>query len=197
MKRFTVIIGGASGAAYGMRLVEQLLQVGEVTLILTRTGAEIAAHEIGLVVPAVGARKAVLEFLEIDRDLPLRVVHPDDMFDPIVSGMHRSDAVIVMPASMGFVASVAAGLASDLARRAVDVALKERCPVVLVPRETPLSLIHLRNLTRLAEAGATIVPAMPAFYQGPESIDDLVDYMVAKVLDVIGVEHALLERWEG
>ena len=98
---------------------------------------------------------------------------------------------------MGFCASVAAGTASDLPERAADVMLKERRPLVFVPRETPLSLIHLRNLTALTEAGAIIVPAMPAFYQRPETLDDAVNFVVGKVLDVVGVDHSLFERWGG
>jgi 4-hydroxy-3-polyprenylbenzoate decarboxylase len=96
---------------------------------------------------------------------------------------------------MGFCGSVAAGLAGDLPERAADVALKEHRPLVVVPRETPFSLVHLRNLTALAEAGAIVLPASPAFYQKPESIDDLVSFVVGKVLDVLGVEHGLFTRW--
>jgi 4-hydroxy-3-polyprenylbenzoate decarboxylase len=195
MKRYTVVITGASGSAYGMRLVEQLLLVGEVTLIFTKSGAEVTAYELGFVLPETGAREAVLGFLELRPDVPLRVVSDDDLFDAVASGSSAIDATIVMPASMGFVGSVAAGLASDLAERAADVTLKERRTLVLVPRETPLNLIHLRNLTALAEAGAVIVPAMPAFYQRPATVDDMVSFVVGKVLDVLGVEHRLFERW--
>ena len=117
------------------------------------------------------------------------------MFDAIASGSHRTDAMVVAPCSMGFVAAVANGLAADLPQRAADVMLKERRPLVLVPRETPLSLIHLRNLTAAAEAGAIVVPAMPGFYAKPESVDDLVNFVVGKVLDVLDVEHSLFKRW--
>ena len=195
MKRYIVVITGASGSAYGLRLAEQLLRAGEVTLIFTRTGAEVTAYELGLSLPATGAREMVLAFLELRPDLPLRVVDADDMFDAVASGSSAADAMVVAPASMGFCASVAAGLGSDLAERAADVMLKERRPLVFVPRETPLNLIHLRNLTTLAEAGAVIVPAMPAFYQRPASVDDMVNFVVGKVLDTLGIEHGLFERW--
>jgi 4-hydroxy-3-polyprenylbenzoate decarboxylase len=195
MKRYTVIITGASGSAYGMRLVEQLLLVGDVTLIFTKTGAEVTAYELGFTLPETGAREAVLRFLELSGDLPLRVVADDDLFDAVASGSSVTEATVVIPASMGFVGSVASGLASDLAERAADVTLKERRALVLVPRETPLNLIHLRNLTALAEAGAVIVPAMPAFYQRPKSVDDMVSFVVGKVLDVLGIEHDLFPRW--
>jgi len=196
MSRYTVVMTGASGSVYGLRLVEQLLTYGaEVMFIATPMGAEVMAYETGLKLPQSGARDAVLRFLEQRPDLPLRVVADDDMFDAAASGSSPTDGVIVCPCSMGFVGSVAAGLGADLAERAADVALKEGRRLVLVPRETPLSLIHLRNLTTLAEAGAMIVPAMPAFYTRPTSLDDAVNFVVGKVLDVLGVEHDLYPRW--
>ena len=139
----------------------------------------------------------MLAFLELPADARLRVVSDSDLFDAVASGTRKVDAMVVCPATMGFIGSVAAGLASDLAERAADVQLKERRPLVFVPRETPLNLIHLRNMTTLTEAGAVIVPAMPAFYSRPKSIDELVDFVVGKVLDILGVEHDLLKRWEG
>lgn len=195
MRRYVVIVTGASGSAYGLRLVEQLLEVGEVTLIFTRSGADMTAYELGLVVPSEGARETVLRYLELPGDLPLRVVPDDDLFDAVTSGSSEFAAVIVAPSSMGFAGSVAAGLASTLAERAAEVALKERRPLVVVPRETPLSVIHLRNLTTLAEAGATILPAMPAFYQRPGSVDEMVNYVVGKILDVLDIQHELFTRW--
>jgi 4-hydroxy-3-polyprenylbenzoate decarboxylase len=198
MNTYTVVITGASGSAYGMRLVEALLSAGHgVTLLMTSAGRQVTAYEIGFTLPDAGAREAVLRFLELPDSARLRVVPTDDMFDAIASGTRKVDGMIVCPASMGFCGSVASGLASDLAERAADVQLKERRPLVLVPRETPLNLIHLRNLTALAEAGAVIVPAMPGFYARPKRVDDLVDFVAGKVLDVLGVEHELLKRWEG
>lgn len=196
MGRYTMAISGASGSAYGMRVLERLLSSGhEVALVVTSTAREILVHELGFTIPAEDSRGAMLRFLELPPDVAFRVVEPDGMFDAIASGSHQTDGMVVCPASMGFCGSLAAGLASDVAERAADVTLKERRPLVIVPRETPLSLIHLRNLTALAEAGATIVPAMPAFYQGPSSIDDLVDFVAGKVLDVLGVPHDLYRRW--
>ncbi|PKQ20702.1 MAG: aromatic acid decarboxylase [Actinobacteria bacterium HGW-Actinobacteria-6] len=196
MKHYVVVITGASGSVYGLRAVEQLLTSGHtVSLVATPTGAEVMAYETGLRLPETSAKETVLRFLDLPPDAPLRVVPDNDMFDAVASGSSSVDGVIVVPASMGFVASVAAGLGSDLAERAADVALKERRPLVLVPRETPLNLIHLRNMTSLAEAGAIIVPAMPAFYQRPETLDDMVNFVVGKALDVLGVEHELYPRW--
>jgi 4-hydroxy-3-polyprenylbenzoate decarboxylase len=195
---YIVVITGASGSAYGMRLVEQLLvSQHEVALIMTEAGRQVTAFELGFDLPATGGREALLRFLELGPDARLRVVADDDLFDAVASGTARVDGMVVCPASMGFCASVAAGMASDLAERAADVQLKERRPLVFVPRETPLNLIHLRNLTILTEAGAVIVPAMPAFYDKPRTIDDMVNFVVGKTLDVLGVQHDLLRRWGG
>ena len=193
---FTVVISGASGSAYGMRLVEQLLSSGHaVTLMVTEAGAKVMDHELEFSLPEAGPAEAVKRFLEVAPGAQLRVVASDDLFDPIASGSNPVDAMVVCPASMGFVGSVAAGLASNLPERAADVMLKERRPLVLVPRETPFNLVHLRNLTALAEAGAVIAPAMPAFYHKPRTLDDQVDFVVGKVLDLVGVEHELYRRW--
>jgi len=198
MKTFVVVITGASGSVYGLRLVEQLLSSGNgVTLVATKAGREVMAYETGFSLPeaGAGASEALLRFLEVAPTPALRVVASDDLFDAAASGSAKVDGVIACPASMGFCGSVAAGLASHLPERSADVMLKERRPLVLVPRETPFSLVHLRNLTALSEAGAIIVPAAPAFYQRPTSIDDLVDFVVGKVLDQLGVEHQLFRRW--
>lgn len=196
MKTYVVAITGASGSVYGLRLLEQLLGAGHaVTLVVTKAGREVMAYETGFALPEAGGAEAVLRFLELPPSVPLRVAAQDDLFDAAASGSARVDAMVVCPASMGFCGAVAAGMAADLPERAADVMLKERRPLVLVPRETPFSLIHLRNLTTLTEAGAVVVPAMPAFYQKPASIDDLIDFVVGKALDVLGVEHTLFRRW--
>lgn len=196
MNVYTVAITGASGSVYGLRLVEQLLAGGHaVTLVATEAGSQVMAYETGFQLPAEDAAPALLRFLEMPSNAALRVVSPNDLFDAIASGSRKVDAMIVAPCSMGFIGSLAAGLGSDLAERAADVMLKERRPLVLMPRETPLSLIHLRNLTSLAEAGAIIAPAMPAFYHRPETLDDQVNFVVGKVMDLVGIEHDLYKRW--
>ncbi|MBN2404023.1 MAG: UbiX family flavin prenyltransferase [Coriobacteriia bacterium] len=199
MARIAVIMTGASGSVYGMRLTEQLLVLGhEVVFCATQAGREVCAYELGFELPvddATTARNVLAAFLEVSGTDGLRIAYADDLFDPIASGSSPLDAVVVAPASMGFCASVAAGLGSDLPERAADVALKERRPLVVMPRETPLSLVHLRNLVSLTESGAIVVPAMPAFYQKPDSIDDLVSFVVGKVLDVLNIEHNLFNRW--
>jgi flavin prenyltransferase len=195
---YVVVITGASGSVYGLKLVEQLLAAGHaVTLIVTKAGREVMAYETGFSLPesSAGAADAVARFLEVTAPSQLRVVPTGDLFDASASGSARIDGMVVCPASMGFCGSIASGLASDLPERAADVMLKERRPLVLVPRETPFSLVHLRNLTALAEAGAVILPAAPAFYNRPGTIDDLVDFVVGKVLDQLGIEHQLSRRW--
>lgn len=199
MGNCTVVVTGASGSVYGMRLIEQLILAGhDVSVIFTEAGREVTAFELGFELPtqdAAVATVALAAFLELPTAERLRIAYVDSLFDAVASGSHRTDAMIVCPCTMGFVGSVASGLGADLAERAADVMLKERRLLVLVPRETPLSLIHLRNLTAVAEAGAVIVPAMPAFYQRPESIDDLVNFVIGKVLDVLEVDHDLFKRW--
>lgn len=199
MARIVVIMTGASGSAYGMRLTEQLVSLGhEVVFVATKAGREVCAYELGFELPlgdADAAAVSLATFLELPSAAGLRVAFESELFDPIASGSYPLDAVIVAPASMGFCASVASGLGSDLPERAADVALKERRPLVLVPRETPLSLVHLRNLTALTEAGAIVVPASPGFYHKPQSVDDLISFVVGKVLDVLGVDHDLYKRW--
>jgi 4-hydroxy-3-polyprenylbenzoate decarboxylase len=193
---YTVVVTGASGSAYGLRLIEQLLLGGhEVALSMTPAGRDVTGFETGFDMPAEEPARALLRFLELPLESGLRIACPDDLFDPIASGSHPVDATIVCPASMGFVGAIAAGLASNLPERAADVMLKEGRPLVLVPRETPLSLVHLRNLTACAEAGAIIVPAMPAFYQKPVDLDDAVSFVVGKVLDILGIGHHLFDRW--
>lgn len=196
MSRYSVVITGASGSVYGLRLIEQLLVSGhEVVMTFTEAGRDVCGYETGFDLPAEEPARALLRFLELSSDMPLRNACCKDLFDPIASGSYPLDGVIVCPASMGFVAKVAHGIADNLPARAADVCLKERRPLVLVPRETPLSLVHLRNMTAAVEAGAFVVPAMPAFYQRPESLDDAVNFVVGKVLDQLGVEHQLFERW--
>jgi flavin prenyltransferase len=199
MGNCTVVVTGASGSCYGMRLIEQLVLAGhDVAVVFTDAGREVTGFELGFELPLGDsglATVALAAYLELPSSEKLRVAYPDQRFDAIASGSCRTDAMVVAPCSMGFVAAVANGSAIDLPQRAADVMLKERRPLVLVPRETPLSLVHLRNLTAAAEAGAIVVPAMPGFYVKPESVDDLVNFVVGKVLDVLDVEHGLFERW--
>lgn len=194
MSRHPVVlaISGASGAPYGVRLLDVLVRERVPTwLIVTGHGARLLKEECGigsideLRAATGGDWAAVRHFPDGDRGaLP-------------ASGSQRTSGMVVCPCSMGTVAAIAHGTSRSLVERAADVTLKERRPLILVPRETPLSLVHLRNLVAAAEAGATVVPAAPGFYHRPTSVSELVDFIVQRVLDQLGVDVSIAKRWEG
>lgn len=183
-------ITGASGAPYAVRLLRALNDSGTpVRLIVSGYGLRLLAEETGIDgIDALRAATGDWSRLELYDSL--------DRGATPASGSAPSAGMVVCPCSMGTLASIAAGTSRNLVERAADVALKERRPLILVPRETPLSLIHLENMTRLTRAGATIMPAAPGFYHRPQSIDDLVDFVVARILDHLGVDHRLGKRWQ-
>ncbi|SDG68696.1 flavin prenyltransferase UbiX [Propionivibrio dicarboxylicus] len=188
---------GASGMPYGLRLLDCLLQQGcRVQLLYSQVAQIVARQEMALELPA-RPKEAQAFLRERFASAPgtLEVFGREEWFAPVASGSNPPDAMIVCPCTMGTLAAIAQGLASNLIERAADVALKEGRRLILVPRETPLSVIHLENMLRLARAGAVILPPAPGFYHHPESIDDLVDFVVARVLDQIGVTHTLMARW--
>ncbi len=198
-REIIVAVTGASGAVYAGRLLRALLQDGHrVHLVLSQYGRYLLIEELGYA-PDL---ESVVEFLnrlygDRVRRGSLHQYRVGDLAAPLASGSARIHGMAVVPCSMKTLAGIAHGLSTNLIERAADVTLKERRPLVLVPRETPLSLVHLRNLTAVAEAGGTLVPAMPAFYQRPGSFDDLGDFIAGRVLDVMGIEHDLYPRWQG
>lgn len=197
MRHVVVTITGASGSVYGLRLVTELLKAGvRVTLLLTDAGAVVLHEECGIDWRGdeTVVHRRMLDHFGVDGER-LRHYATGNLLAPIASGSSAPDAMIVCPASMGTVARIACGLSTNLPERCADAMLKERRPLLLVPRETPLSEIHLKNLLRLSRAGAHIVPAMPAFYHRPATLVDLVDFVVGKALDVLKVEHDLFRRW--
>lgn len=197
MKHLLVAITGASGSVYALRLIEEVLRTGcRVSLLLSEPGRQVLNHETSLgwsPDPAERQRQVRAHFASARIDC----LDNGNLFATVASGSNPADAMVIVPCSMGTVGRIAAGLSETLLERAADVVLKERRPLLLVPRETPLSVIHLENLLRLARAGAVVIPAMPAFYHAPQSLDDLVNFVVGKVLDQLGVEHELFRRWEG
>ncbi len=196
MKQIVVAITGASGSVYGVRLVEELLKAQcRVSLLLTRSGLDVLRYETGLAWNGTVSERLAQMRDYFGADSRLEHYGEDDLFAPVASGSSAPDAVVVCPCSMGTAGRIAAGLGSNLVERVADVALKERRELILVPRETPFNQIHLENLLRLSQAGAHILPAMPAFYHRPQTIDELVDFVVGKVLDAVGVEHQLFTRW--
>jgi len=196
LKRVFVALTGASGSFYGLRLVEQLCLSGiAVTFTASCSGTQVCREETGLDLSGEPARAAERLYTHLEVETGLEMVHPDDLFCSAASGSAAPDAMIVAPCSMGTLARIACGISGNLIERVADVMLKERRPLLLVPRETPLSTIHLENMLRLSRAGAQIIPAMPAFYHRPDSVIDMVDFVVGKVLDQLGVEHDLYRRW--
>ncbi len=196
MKKIVVGITGASGSIYGLRLIDELLRAeGQVTLLLTNAGRQVLAYEIGLELSESSQEcsRQIKQHFKAGDNLQFCAIH--DFFNPVASGSSAPDAVVICPCSMGTVGRIAAGLSDNLLERVADVALKENKQLLLVPRETPFNQIHLENLLRLSKAGAQILPAMPGFYQQPETVADLVNFVVGKVLDSIGVEHQLFKRW--
>lgn len=185
MAKTRIIVGlsGASGIIYGIRLLEAAGELGvETDLIMTETAAEMIEIETSLSPEQVAATAT-------------RVHQSNDFTSSLASGSFSHQGMVVIPASMKTVAGIACGFADNLLLRAADVALKEHRPLVVVPRETPLSVIHLRNMLTLAQAGAVILPASPGFYHQPGDIQGLVDHVVGKVLDVLSIEHHLYRKW--
>lgn len=187
---------GASGSIYGLRLMEELVRRGmPLTVCASESGQLVCQDETGLDLsgdPPV-ATSRLCKHLGVK--LGVEVVAPDNLFVAAASGSAGPDAMVVCPCSMGTLARIAAGVSGNLIERAADVMIKERRPLLLVPRETPLSEIHLENMLRLSRMGVRIMPAMPGFYHQPQSIDDLVNFVVGKVLDQLGIANDLFKRW--
>ena len=197
-KTICLALTGASGLPYGLRLLECLLQAGcKVQLLYSQAAQIVARQEMDFELPSrpSEAKAALLaRFPAVDGE-KLAVFGREEWFAPVASGSNPPDAMVICPCSMGTLAAVAQGLSDNLIERAADVVLKEGRKLVLVPRETPFSQIHLENMLRLARAGAVILPPSPGFYQHPQTVQDIVDFVAARVLDQIGVEHQLMQRW--
>lgn len=194
-RHLVVALTGASGSIYGLKLVEALLGSEQrVSLLVTEAGRQVLNHETGLdwAAETETRRRQVQEHFS---SIAVDSLDVDDIGAAIASGSAAPDGMIVVPCSMGTAGRIAAGLSSNLLERAADVMLKERRPLILVPRETPLNTIHLENLLRLNRAGATILPAMPAFYHRPQSIGAVTDFIVGKILDQLGLPHELFRPW--
>lgn len=190
--KILLAITGASGSIYGLRLVEELLKASAaVTLIASKSGKEVCRFETGI---AVDSADALTQRWQL-KDAELILREENDLWAPEASGSNPPDAMIIAPCSMGTLGRIAAGISGNLIERAADVMLKERRPLLLLPRETPLSAIHLENMLTLSRAGAIIIPAMPAFYHRPQSVADLVDFVAGKVLDQLRIPHTLFTRW--
>ena len=200
MKRpqtITLALTGASGMPYGMRLLERLLAADrQVYLLYSQVAQIVAQQEMNLSLPS-RPQEAELFFNQL-YNLPegqLRVFGREEWFAPVASGSNPADAMVICPCSMGALAAIAAGMSQKLIERAADVMLKENRPLIIVPREMPFSTIHLENMLKLARCGAVIMPANPAFYHQPQTIQEMVDFVVARILDHLSIEHGLMPRW--
>ncbi|MEB3763594.1 UbiX family flavin prenyltransferase [Vibrio cholerae] len=196
-RTITLAWTGASGAPYGLRLLQCLLAADyQVYLLISSASRVVLATEHGLKLPAnpEAAQAALVEHLGCASD-KLVVCGKEDWFSPVASGSAAPKQMVVCPCSAGSVAAIAHGMSDNLIERAADVVLKERGQLLLVVRETPFSTLHLENMLKLSHMGVTIMPAAPGFYHQPQSIDDLVDFMVARILDHLGIEQALVPRW--
>lgn len=196
-KAITLAFTGASGAPYGLRLLECLLAADyRVYLLISSAARVVLATEHGLKLPSgtEAAKAALVEHLHCDAS-QLVVCGKEEWFSPVASGSAAPKQMVVCPCSAGSVAAIAHGMSDNLIERAADVVMKERGQLVLVVRETPFSTLHLENMLKLSQMGVTIMPAAPGFYHQPQSIEDLVDFMVARILDHLGVEQGLVSRW--
>lgn len=192
-----VAITGASGAIYGLRLIKELLNRGDdVVVLISPSGFLVLGHETGLRLKGgrFGIEKQLKKYFGRTKG-KINYYPTDDISSFLSSGSSFVRYMVVCPCSMGTLARISCGISGNLIERAADVVLKEKGRLILVPRETPFNQIHLENMLRLSKAGAHIIPAMPGFYHQPKKIQDLVDFMVGKVLDAMGIENKLYKRW--
>lgn len=213
MAKYVIGITGASGSIYAKALIHELLCEGhDLDLIFSKTAVLVTEHELGWVIPpkedeatayfeqlyqeaiTLGSKKRALASTN-EGDMVLRVFHEAHIAAPPASGSYLIDAMIIVPATMGSVSSIATGRSDNLLERAADVTLKEQRKLVIVPRETPMSSIHLENLLTLSKMGVAVIPACPSFYQKPETIDDLVDFLILRILDHLGIYRESSQRW--
>lgn len=193
----TLAMTGASGAPYGLRLLQQLLASDCRVFLMLSSAAEIVIRtETNLLLPETLSEQQ--DFLSRQfnaKPQQLQIFGREDWFAPVASGSGSPSAMVICPASGGTLSSIACGASNNLIERAADVALKERRQLIVVPRETPYSAIHLENMLKLTRLGAIVLPASPGFYQRPQSIDDLVDFVVARIMDQLGLPQSLLQPW--
>lgn len=196
-KKITLAITGASGSAYALRLLECLLAANYQIYVLCSSAAKVVFDtEVGLKLPS--SPDAASQFLTDKfqaKPEQITVFGKEQWFSPVASGSAAPKQMVVCPCSTGTLAAISQGMSDNLIERAADVVIKERGQLILVPRETPFSTIHLQNMLSLSQQGVTIMPAAPGFYHNPESIEDLVDFMVGRMLDHLGIEQSIMPRW--
>ncbi|PKM49374.1 MAG: aromatic acid decarboxylase [Firmicutes bacterium HGW-Firmicutes-7] len=189
MKKIVIGITGASGSIYAKRIIEVLLPMGyELHVICTENGRKVMKYETGTDID---------EWIKHLKDhyATIHIEDIQDMFSGVASGSYPYDAVIIIPCSMGTLAEISQGYAKNLLTRAADVAIKENRKLIIVPRETPFNAIHLENMLKLSRLGVALIPAMPGFYHHPQSVQDIVDFVVGKILDYLSIENNLFKKW--
>ena len=191
MKKIIVGITGASGSSYFLRVMEVLSQQNlEIHLIASEQGSKVLTYETGVIL-----QEQALLWNKNKANIILE--DNSNLFSPVASGSYRCDAMVILPCSMSTLAEIAAGITKTLLIRAADVMIKERRKLILVPRETPLSTIHLQRMVELSQLGVTILPAMPGFYGRPQTIEEIINFVAGKVLDSLEIENDCYQRWEG
>lgn len=191
MKKVVLAITGASGIIYGLKLLDNLLKFFKVELILTDSSISVMKYENNLSISKVDDFKKIYNFNN------LTVYSEKDISAPLASGSHITEGMFIVPCSMKTLSAIANGYADNLVTRTADVMIKEKRKLILSPREMPFSAIHLENMLKLARLGAVIAPPIPAFYSNPKTFDDLVNFVVGKLLDCMGIENDLYRRWDG
>lgn len=191
MRKFVLAITGASGIIYGLKLIEKLIECYKVELIVSKSALGVIKHEIKNQISTID------DFVSEYRHDNLKVYSEEDWNSPLASGSYFTDGMFIVPCSMKTLSAVANGYANNLITRAADVMIKEKRRLVISPREMPLSVVHLENMLKLAKLGVIIAPPIPAFYHKPEKIEDLINFVVGKLLDCMGVENNLYSRWNG
>ena len=196
-RSITLAITGASGAQYGLRLLQCLLAADCKVYLLLSSAAEVVIRtETDLDLPeTLEQQQQMLSDLFDAEDEQLQLLAKDDWFSPVASGSSSPSSMVICPTSGGTLSAIAHGASNNLIERAADVALKERRQLILVPRETPYSAIHLENMLKLTQLGAIVLPASPGFYMQPQTINELIDFIVARILDQLGIEQDLMPRW--
>lgn len=198
MRPYIVALTGASGICYGVRTVRALLDAGkQVILVLSESGRLVVREELGISLGHTLRAEDYQTLVGSFNPGQLSVFSPKDFTAPIASGSFPVEGMVIAPCSMGTLGAIASGISQNLIHRAADCMIKEGRRLVMVPRETPLSAIHLENMARLARLGVRMVPAMPGFYSGVRTVTELVDFMTGKILDQLEVDHMLFPRWTG
>ncbi len=198
MKPYIVAITGASGVIYGIKLVQAMLELERNVALIVSEQARVVLHE-EMEIPSehLVHPENLYRIFGSQASRQISLYSPKDFTAPVASGSYPVEGMVVIPCTMGTLGAIASGVSQNLIHRAADCTIKEGRKLVLVPRETPLNAIHLENMLKLSRLGVSIVPAMPGFYSGASKIEDLVHFMVGKVLDQFGIAHALYPRWIG